>query len=57
LIVASFDGKVRAVDPLTLNVIDDFNLGYDYSAIFSDLVTTDDYLALYSSRNRLYLFQ
>jgi outer membrane protein assembly factor BamB len=57
LIVASFDGKVQAVDPLTMKVVDKFSLGYDYSAIFSDLVTTQDFLALYSSRNRLYLFQ
>jgi outer membrane protein assembly factor BamB len=57
LIVASFDGKIQAVDPLTMKIIDHFNLGYDYSAIFSDIVTTDNFLALYSSRNRLYLFQ
>lgn len=56
LVAASFDGKLRAVDPLTLNVIDEFALGYDYSAVFSDLVVTDDYMAVYSSRNRLYLF-
>jgi outer membrane protein assembly factor BamB len=56
LIVASFDGKIQAVDPLTMKVIDHFNLGNDYSAIFSDIVTTEDFLALYSSRNRLYLF-
>lgn len=57
LIVASFDGRIQAVDPQTMTVIDHFNLGYDYSAIFSDIVATDDFLALYSSRNRLYLFQ
>lgn len=57
LIVASFDGKIQAIDPLTMKVIDAFDLGYDYSAIFSDIVTTPDFLALYSSRNRLYLFQ
>ncbi len=56
LIVASYDGKIQAVDPLTMKVIDHFNLGNDYSAIFSDIVTTEDFLALYSSRNRLYLF-
>jgi outer membrane protein assembly factor BamB len=56
LLTASFDGKLRSVDPLSLKVIDEFALGYDHSAIFSDLVTTDDYLAVYSSRNRLYLF-
>ena len=57
LVVASFDGKIQAVDPLTMKVIDSFDLGYDFSAIFSDIVTTQDFLALYSSRNRLYLFQ
>jgi len=57
LIAASFDGKIQAIDPLTMKIMDQFNLGYDYSAIFSDIVTTDDFMALYSSRNRLYLFQ
>ncbi len=57
LVAASFDGKVRAIDPLTLKVIGEFALGYEYSSVFSDLVVQDDYLALYSSRNRLYVFQ
>lgn len=57
LVVASFDGKIQAVDPLTMKVVDHFSLGYDYSAIFSDIVTTDNYMVLYTSRNRLYLFQ
>ncbi len=56
LVVASFDGKIQAVDPLTMAVIDDFELGFDASAIFSDIVTTDEYMSLYSSRNRLYVF-
>lgn len=56
LIAASFDGKLRAIDPLTLKVIDEFALGYDYSAVYSDLVPEQDFLAVYSSRNRLYLF-
>lgn len=57
LIAASFDGKIRAIDPLTLKVVDEFAMGYDYSAVYSDLVFTEDYMAVYSSRNRLYLFQ
>jgi len=57
LVVASFDGVVSAIDPLSLKVIDQFNLGYEFSAIFSDMASNDDFLALYSSRNRLYLFQ
>ena len=56
LVVASFDGKIQAVDPMTMAVVDDFELGFNASAIFSDIVTTDEYMSLYSSRNRLYLF-
>lgn len=56
LIAASFDGKLRAIDPLTLKVVDEFALGYDYSAVFSDIVINEEFMAIYSSRNRLYLF-
>ncbi|WP_408096798.1 PQQ-binding-like beta-propeller repeat protein [Peredibacter sp. HCB2-198] len=56
IIAASFDGYLRAIDPLTLKIVDEFAMGYDYSAVFSDLVITDEYMAIYSSRNRLYLF-
>lgn len=57
IIAASFDGQLRAIDPLTSKVVDSFAMGYSYSSIFSDLVTTDDYLAIYSSRNHLYIFR
>lgn len=57
LIVATFEGKIHAVDPLTMTMMDQFSLGYDFSAIFSDLVTTEGHLALYTSRNRLFIFQ
>ncbi len=56
-VAATYEGKLHAVDPLTLRVSDTFELGYDFSAVFSDIVTTEDFMALYSSRNRLYLFQ
>lgn len=56
IIAASFDGKLRAIDPLEMKVIETFSLGYDFSSVFSDLVTTEESLAVYSSRNRLYLF-
>ncbi len=56
IVAASFDGKLRVIDPLTMSVNDEFAMGYDYSAVFSDLVTHEDYMAIYSSRNRLYLF-
>jgi outer membrane protein assembly factor BamB len=57
LIAASFDGMIRAVDPLTMKVVGQFHLGYDFSAVFSDLAVVEDALAIYSSRNRLYLFR
>ena len=56
IIAASFDGYLRAIDPLTLKIVDEFAMGYDYSAVFSDLVINEEYMAIYSSRNRLYLF-
>jgi outer membrane protein assembly factor BamB len=57
IVAASFDGVIRAIDPLTLKVVDEYALGYDYSSIFSDLVVQNDVMAIYTSRNRLYLFQ
>lgn len=56
-IAASFDGKIRSIDPLTMKVVDEFAMGYEYSTVFSDLVTNENFLALYTSRNRLYLFR
>lgn len=56
IVAASFDGYLRAIDPLTLKTVDQFAMGYDYSAVFSDLVIHEDYMAVYTSRNRLYLF-
>jgi outer membrane protein assembly factor BamB len=57
LVAASFDGMIRAIDPLTLKTIDEFAMGYDYSAVFSDLVIRPEYMAIYTSRNRLHLFR
>ncbi|HXH29586.1 MAG TPA: PQQ-binding-like beta-propeller repeat protein [Bacteriovoracaceae bacterium] len=57
LVAASFDGMIRAIDPLTLKIVGEFALGYEYSSVFSDLVVQENHLALYSSRNRLYVFQ
>jgi outer membrane protein assembly factor BamB len=56
IVAASFDGKLRLIDPLTLKIVGEFAMGYEYSAVFSDLVVYQDYLAVYTSRNRLYVF-
>lgn len=57
LVAASFDGFLRAIDPLTMKVVDEFAMGNDISAVYSDLPHTENFLSLYTSRNRLYLFQ
>lgn len=57
LVAASFDGYVRAIDPLTMKVVDSFAMGYNFSAVFADLVIHEGYLSLFTSRNRLYVFQ
>lgn len=57
IVAASFDGVLRAVDPLSMKVVDHFAMGNDLSAIYSDIIITPDYMSLYTSRNRLYLFQ
>lgn len=57
IIAASFDGNIYAIDPLAMKVVDTFSLGHAYSAVYSDLVTNDSHLAVYSSRNRLYIFK
>lgn len=56
IIAASFDGMIRAIDPLTMKVVDTFAMGTNDSAVFSDLVVSEDILTFYSSRNRLYIF-
>ncbi|HLW56113.1 MAG TPA: PQQ-binding-like beta-propeller repeat protein [Bacteriovoracaceae bacterium] len=57
IIAAGFDGVIYAVDPLEMKVVDHFSLGHAYSAVYSDLVNNDSHLAVYSSRNRLYIFK
>jgi outer membrane protein assembly factor BamB len=56
IVATSFDGILRVIDPITFKVIDRFALGHEFSSVFSDLITEGDYLAIYTSRNRLYLF-
>lgn len=57
IIAAGLDGVIYAVDPLAMKVVDHFSLGHAYSAVYSDLVSNDSHLAVYSSRNRLYIFK
>ncbi|MGB0453065.1 MAG: PQQ-binding-like beta-propeller repeat protein [Bacteriovoracaceae bacterium] len=55
LYLATLDGRLLEVDPSSLSVKRTHEFGHDQSAIFGDLVSFDDKLALLSSRYRLYI--
>jgi outer membrane protein assembly factor BamB len=55
--VGTMSGKVMMVDAKDLSPIETFELGSDQSAVFGFLQQSNDYLAIYSSRNRLYVFK
>lgn len=55
--VASMSGKVMQLDAKNLKTIEEFELGSSQSAVFGFLQQANDYLAIYSSRNRLYVFK
>lgn len=56
LAVATVGANVYIVNPKTLEILEVHNLGHSYSAVFGQLQSLEDKLALLSSRNRLYLF-
>lgn len=55
--VATTVGEIKLLDYKTLEVVETYNLGHAYSAVFGDMVSTPDALAVLSSRNRLFLFK
>lgn len=57
IVATSFDGYLQAIDPLSMKVVDRFALGYEFSAVYSDLVVQEGNLALFTSRNHLYVFR
>lgn len=57
IIAAGLDKNIYAIDPLEMKIVDQFSLGHAFSAVYSDLVVNDSYMAVYSSRNRLYIFK
>lgn len=57
LLVTGTTGDVLLVDPLSLNVVDKFELGHAYSAVFGEVSSTGNEVAFISSRNRLYIFR
>lgn len=57
LAVATMGGQVHHVDKKSFNSNEVFELGYSQSAVFGFLQRSGDYLSVYSSRNRLYVFK
>ncbi len=56
-IVSTYSGKLLAIDPESMKIADTFNLGHKFSSVFGRLESNKDFLAAYSSRNRLYVFK
>jgi len=57
LVVSSVGGKILMLDEVNFKVKDQFELGHAYSGIHGELELADKYLAAFSSRNRLYVFE
>ena len=56
LAVATVGANIYIVDPKTLETLEVYHLGHAYSAIFGQMQSLENKLAVLSSRNRLYLF-
>lgn len=56
-LVSSTEGDIAEVNKLTFQIIRKKHLGHTYSAVFGDLEAKEGFMAVFSSRNRLYLFK
>jgi outer membrane protein assembly factor BamB len=57
LAIGTTDGAVHLIEPKTIKAVSRFTFGHAYSAIFGDLASKEKYLAVLSSRNRLFIFK
>lgn len=57
VVVATLSGEVFYVNKKTLEIMEKFDLGSRLSSVLGVLSVQGDYLALFSSRNRLYVFR
>lgn len=55
--VSTTTGEIKLLDQKSLEVVETFKLGHAYSAVFGDMMSTPDALAVLSSRNRLFIFR
>lgn len=57
LAVSTTAGEILLVNAQTFQVLEKFQLGHAYSAVFGELAVQDQYLSVLSSRNRLFIFK
>ena len=57
IVVPSFEGDLYLLDRKTFRLLDKLFLGHAYSAVFGDPVVGEGSLAVFSSRNRLYVYR
>lgn len=57
VVAGTTGGTLISVEPDLSKTGERFNFGHPSSALFGELTVSGDYLAAYSSRNRLYVFQ
>lgn len=55
--VSTTTGELKLVDQKNLEVVYTYKFGHAYSAVFGEMMTTGDNLAVLTSRNRLFLFK
>jgi|GEM_PF-3102644 len=57
IVFSTFKGKVGSLYLTDINSLDVFDFGYSKSSLLGHIEAKGDYLAVYSSRNRLYVFK
>ncbi len=57
LAVSTTNGEIKIIDQKSLVVLETKKLGHAYSAVFGEMSTSGDNLAVISSRNRLFLYK
>ena len=57
IVVPSIDGTLYLLDRKTFRLLDEKFLGHAYSAVFGSLAVGGNSLAVFSSRNRLYVYR
>lgn len=56
-VVSTYDGNLFYISKDNMKIKGKWHLGTDFSTVFGKLVVSNGHLAVYSSRNRLYIFR